>query len=148
VYVEDREGTHRPEYFFSTDPQMSARQIVEAYTLRWSIEVTFEEIRAHLGFNTTRHWTKTAVQRVKPWLMTLFTVVTLIRIEHLRHRPLRIPSWPWYSKDEPTFADALQAVCHQIWLESVFTHPVLAPGLQKLSPQPPKNLLHWLTQAG
>lgn len=147
VYVVDREGTHRPEYFFSTDPEMSVRQIVESYTLRWNIEVTFEEIRAHLGFNTTRHFKKTAVQRVEPCLMGLFTVVTLIWQTDLRQRKVRIAQQPWYSKEQPTFADALRAVRERIWVETVFAHPVVARGMQKVAPKTRKYLLHWLNQA-
>jgi len=147
VYVEDRQGTHRPEYFFSTDPEMSVRQIVESYTMRWNIEVTFEEIRAHLGFNTTRHRCAKAVQRVEPWLMGLFTIVTLIWQQHLRRHPARTAERPWYTKEEPTFADALRTVRELIWVESVFEHPMLPVGLQKLSAKPRGILLHWLTQA-
>lgn len=147
VYVEDHDGTHRPEYFFSTDPEMSVRQIVESYTLRWSIEVTFEEIRGHRGFNTTRHRCAKAVQRVEPWLMGLFTIVTLIWQHHLRHHDPQSAKRPWYTKQEPTFADALRTVRELIWMESVFAHPFVAPGMQKLPAQTRQVLLHWLTQA-
>lgn len=147
VYVEDREGTHRPEYFFSTDMEMSVRQIVESYTLRWCIEVTFQEIRAHLGFNTTRHWSPKAVQRVEPWLMGLFTIVALIWQNHLRRHTPRTAERSWYSKEEPTFADALRTVRELIWVETVFAHPVACRDMQKLSSKTRKILLHWLTQA-
>jgi hypothetical protein len=147
VYVEDREGTHRPEYFFSTNPQMPLKQIVEYYTLRWAIEVTFEEIRLHLGLGTTRHWSKAAVQRVEPWLFALFSVVTLVYVEHLRRNPPRPRSYPWYRKSEATFADGLAVVRHLIWVESVFTHPLLAKGMQKLSAKTQEILVNWLTQA-
>ena len=50
VFVHDLEGTHRDEYFYSTDPTMPPEQIVSLYTGRWSIEVTFQEVRTHLGF--------------------------------------------------------------------------------------------------
>lgn len=147
VYVEDYSGTHRPEYFFSTDPQMSIRQIVESYTLRWSIEVTFEEIRAHLGFNTTRHRCAKAVQRVEPWLMGLFTLVTLIWQQHLHRHAPQTAAHPWYTKQEPTFADALRTVRVLIWEESILASPLLPEGLQKLTAKPREILLHWLTQA-
>lgn len=53
VFVHDRDGTHRDEYFFSTDPDMTPRMIVESFTGRWSIETTFQEMRAYLGLETT-----------------------------------------------------------------------------------------------
>ena len=43
VFVRDRTGTHRDEYFFTTDVTMSARTVIETYTGRWNIETTFQE---------------------------------------------------------------------------------------------------------
>ncbi len=54
VFVEDLTGTHRDEYFFTTDVALTPKQIIEAYTGRWAIEVTFEETREHVGLETTR----------------------------------------------------------------------------------------------
>lgn len=49
----DLTGSHRDEYFFSTEIRMSIRRIVESFDGRWDIEVTFEEMREHLGLETT-----------------------------------------------------------------------------------------------
>ena len=148
MYVEDRQGTHRPDYFFSTDPRMPQRQIVEYYTSRWSIETTFQEIRAHLGFETTRHWSPSAVERVEPWLLALFSLVSLLYIRHMkRRRTPRFPRWPWYQKEEATFADALTLVRRQIWMESVFAHPLFAAAVKKLAPNVRDKLVDYLAQA-
>lgn len=147
VYVEDREGTHRPEYFFSTDPKMPLKQIVEYYTLRWTIEVTFEETRAHLGLGTTRHRSKAAVERVEPWLFALFSIVTLVYVQHLRGNSPQVRSYRWYTKSEATFSDCLATVRRLTWAESVFRHPSLAKGLKKLSSKTRETLINWLTQA-
>src|SRR5206468_11269694 len=56
VLVHDLSGTHRDEYFFTTAPALSAKQIIELYTGRWSLETTFQELRAYLGLETTRGW--------------------------------------------------------------------------------------------
>src|SRR5262249_32955197 len=56
VYVHDLTGTHRDEYFYSTDVTMSPQEILERYTERWNIETTFQELRAYLGLETTRGW--------------------------------------------------------------------------------------------
>jgi hypothetical protein len=50
VYVEDRTGTHRPEYFFSTDPALTPAQIVESYTGRWNIDT------AHAHCTSSECW--------------------------------------------------------------------------------------------
>src|SRR5919198_5171642 len=49
VLVCDPEGKLRMEAFFCTDPQATPAQILEWVVMRWSVEVTFEEARAHLG---------------------------------------------------------------------------------------------------
>lgn len=54
AFVEDLTGTHRDEYFFTTDIALTPKQIIEAYTGRWAIEVTFEETREHVGLESTR----------------------------------------------------------------------------------------------
>ena len=60
-FVHDRQGTHREESFFTTDPTLTPEQIVSWYTQRWSIETTYQELRAHLGFETTRQWVAASV---------------------------------------------------------------------------------------
>lgn len=54
VYVRDLTGTHRDEYFYSTDVTMTPQEVIERYTERWNIETTFAEMRAYLGLETTR----------------------------------------------------------------------------------------------
>ena len=49
VFVRDRTGTHRDEYFFTTDVTMSPQAVIETYTGRWNIETTFQEARSYLG---------------------------------------------------------------------------------------------------
>jgi hypothetical protein len=38
VFVRDREGMHRDEYFYTTDKGMSVGQVIGHYTGRWNIE--------------------------------------------------------------------------------------------------------------
>ncbi|MDG3005491.1 transposase [Paludisphaera mucosa] len=40
AFVHDRGGTHRDEYFYTTDATFDVRGIVETYTGRWNIETT------------------------------------------------------------------------------------------------------------
>ncbi len=53
VFVHDLTGTHRDDYFFTTDISLSPKAIIEIYTGRWSIETMFQEKRAYLGLETT-----------------------------------------------------------------------------------------------
>ncbi|HKM81647.1 MAG TPA: hypothetical protein VJY15_11870, partial [Candidatus Acidoferrum sp.] len=40
-------------------------------------EVTFAEVRAHLGVETQRQWSDKAILRTTPVLLGLFSIVTL-----------------------------------------------------------------------
>ena len=53
-------------------------QIVSWFVRRWSVEVTFQEIRAHLGVETQRQWLDKAIARSTPCLLAQFSIVTLL----------------------------------------------------------------------
>src|SRR5260370_15844053 len=74
VYVHDCTGTHRDDYFFTTDVSLSAQAVIETFTARWSIETTFQEMRAYLGLDTTRGRIAQTVLRVAPCLFGLYSV--------------------------------------------------------------------------
>ena len=114
-------------YFYSTDPQMPARQIIELYAVRWNIEVTFEESRALLGLETTRHWCKQSVLRVTPILLGVFTAVALIWKELARRtgndgQRQRWSQTPCYRKREMTFSDTLYWVRRELWFSGLLQH--------------------------
>ena len=116
VFVRDPQS-RREDYFYSTDPSLLPQQIIETFACRWSIEVTFEEVRAHLGFESTRQHVKASVLRSVPLLLGLFSVVSLI-YGRLAERTTTLPQprrMPCYSKTEPTFSDALFAVRRMLW---------------------------------
>lgn len=117
VFVHDLQGTHRDEYFYCTAPTCSPDQIVSLYTGRWSIEVTFQEVRAHLGFNTPRNWSKNSVLRTAPCLLGLFSVVSLIFANQARGRTIKPLGAPWYVKEQLTFSDAMSCVRRLCWSE-------------------------------
>src|SRR5262249_52312324 len=131
-FVHDIQGTHRDEYFYSTDPTMPPQQIVNLYTGRWSIEVTFQEVRAHLGFATPRNWSARSVLRTAPCLLGLFSVVSLIFQRQTRGQGIRPASCAWYAKAEPTFGDAITCVRRLCWAE-VFRQSPKHAGLAKLT---------------
>jgi hypothetical protein len=113
-------------YFYSTDPDLPAKRIIEFYALRWNIEVTFEESRALLGLETTRHWCRQSVLRVTPILLGLFTAVALIWKELSRQtngaQRQRFSQTPCYRKSTMTFADALYWVRWELWRSTLLGH--------------------------
>ena len=68
VLVKTPGGKHEAETFFSTDITNSPTQIIDWFVLRWNIEVTFAETRAHLGIETQRQWSDNAIARTTPRL--------------------------------------------------------------------------------
>jgi hypothetical protein len=119
VYVHDLSGTHRDEYFYSTDVSLTAQQILEEYTGRWNIETTFEEARAYLGLESTRGWCERTVLRAEPCLLGLYSVVALL-YWLLPAAEQQSGGVDWHGKQTVTFSDAITAVRHWLWTHYVF----------------------------
>lgn len=114
VLVRCAEESFQPSAFFCSDTQVSAKQIILWASLRWNIEVTFEELRAFLGFETQRQWSDRAIERTTPCLFGLFSLVTIIaKLLFPKELPVRHNSW--YIKEEATFSDALAAARRHLW---------------------------------
>ena len=137
------------DYFYGSDDSIEPRRIIEYYAMRWNIEVTFEEVRAWLGLESTRHWCKQSVLRVFPMLMGLFTAVSLIwqELSDSGH-PVILHNTPCYTKKAMTFADALFAVRRAIWERQVVVeHSPLGRCLTPLSRPTREMLLTYLSAA-
>jgi hypothetical protein len=147
VFVHDIQGTHRDEYFYTTDTSLSAEQIASWFTSRWPIETTFQEVRTHLGFETPRQYVAKSVLRTAPCLLGLFSVVCLIFAEHTRCHRIQVRRTEWYVKAEPTFSDAIAAVRRLFWQQTIFEKASYHKGFKKLSPKLRNLLLDYLSQA-
>jgi hypothetical protein len=123
VFVHDLQGTHRDEYFYTTDTSLSPEQIISWFTARWPIETTFQEVRAQLGFETTRQRVAKSVLRTAPCLLGLFSVVCLIFAEHARRHRVCPAATAWYAKKDLTFSDAIATVRRVLWQQTVFAKP-------------------------
>ena len=115
VLISEPTGAFEPQALLCTDPTASAEQIVEWFVLRWQMEVTFEEARAHLGVETQRQWSEKAILRTTPALLGLFSLVTLIAHQLLQGQALVARQAAWYAKTAPTFADTLAFVRQHLW---------------------------------
>jgi len=147
VHVRDIQGTHRDDWVYSSDPTLDPAQIVSFFTGRWPIETTFQEVRHHLGFETTRQRVDKSVLRAAPCLLGLFSVVCLIYAEHVKRSKVSVHQTPWYVKTEPTFADALMTVRRLFWEQSVFTQACFHGGVQKLPPPLRRMLVDIVSRA-
>jgi hypothetical protein len=147
VFVHDVQGTHRDEYFYTTDIRLSLEQIVSWFTARWPIETTFEEMRVHLGFETPRQYVAKSVLRTAPCLFGLFSIICLIFAEHTRNHRIEMRSTEWYTKAEPTFSDAIATVRRLFWQETIFEEASYHNPFKKLPPKLKTLLLDYLSQA-
>ena len=120
VLVRDPQGRFAPQAFLCTDLTATPQQIVQWFCQRWGVEVTFEEVRAHLGVETQRQWSHLAILRSTPALLGLFSIVVLLA-HHLPSdwRHSRFQS-AWYQKSLPTFSDALASVRQRFWQVRLF----------------------------
>ena len=146
VYVEDRTGTHRPEYFFSTDRELSAAQIVEYYTGRWNIETTFQELRSYLRLEKTRGWTEKTVLRTAPCLFGLYAVIALWYAE-LPSRWRRQQAVTYTRKRDVAFSDAITAVRRWLWDQWIFANPQHNCAFAKIPPRLRQALLQAVAPA-
>jgi hypothetical protein len=121
VLIRDPEGGFEAQALLCTDLQADPERIVRWYVRRWQVEVTFQEARRHLGFETQRQWSDTAIRRTTPALLGLFSLVTLFADRQMREAAgaLRRQA-AWYRKRHPTFADALAVVRKELWAGATF----------------------------
>jgi hypothetical protein len=115
VLVRDPSGQLPTRAYFSTDLAQSAPTIVADFVKRWSLEVTFEESRAHLGIETQRQWNDQAIERTTPALFGLFSLVVLFGQALYPEGQLPLPQSAWYTKTEATFSDVLASVRRALW---------------------------------
>jgi hypothetical protein len=95
VLIRDPQGQFDPQALLCTDQQASAQAILEWFVLRWQMEVTFHEVRAHLGVETQRQWSDLAILRTTPALLALFSLVTIFAHQLLQDQPLPLRQAAW-----------------------------------------------------
>jgi hypothetical protein len=122
VLIRDPQGHYAPVALLCTNPSYAPEQIISWFVRRWSMEVTFEESRAHLGVETQRQWSDLAILRTTPALLGLFSWVTLLAHCLFQQQAPPIQRTAWYAKPLPTFADALAVVRHLLWLQPLTFH--------------------------
>ncbi len=120
VLTRDPEGKRPPKAIFSTDLTQMSEQVVGDFMKRWSLEVTFEESRAHLGIETQRQWSDQAIERSTPLLFG-----------QTLHPDGQVPiaQVAWYGKQAATFRDVLALVRGHLWGQGTFPTSPTDPGV-------------------
>ncbi|MBN2194166.1 MAG: hypothetical protein JW751_15220 [Polyangiaceae bacterium] len=103
-------GHEKDDVFVRTDPKMSARDIIETYSYRWSLEVTFHETKGKLGLEDPQNRTEHAVERTAPMALSACSLVVLRYARVGRcPTPLRWPRKPPHSSLEVAAVGAADA---------------------------------------
>jgi hypothetical protein len=120
VLIRDPKGVFDPQALLCTDLTIQPEHMVKWFVMRWRVEVTFHEVRTHLGVETQRQWSDLAIARTTPILLGLFSLVTLLAHTHAKRGKLPVRQAAWYSKPLPTFTDALAVVRQNLWQHLYF----------------------------
>jgi MFS family permease len=120
VLVRDPKGKFKTQALLCTDLDADPKKVLCWFVMRWQLEVTFQEVRRHLGFETQRQWSDLAIRRTTPALLGLFSLVTLFAHSRMRPTTETVRPVAWYRKAHPTFADALALVRKELWAGATF----------------------------
>jgi DDE superfamily endonuclease len=115
VLIRDPQKCFKPQALLSTNLAHTPAQMLTWFVQRWTLEVTFEEARAHLGMETQRQWNDRAIARTTPALLSLYSSITLTAQLLIEKGATCVRSTAWYRKTRPTFADAIALVRRQLW---------------------------------
>ncbi len=117
ILIRDPRGGFESQALLRTDLDTDPERVVSWFARRWQMESTFQEVRQRLGFETQRHWSETAIRRVAPALLALFSVVALLAHQKRSRMPQAARGAAWYEKERPTFSDALAVVRKELWAQ-------------------------------
>src|SRR5829696_3832805 len=118
VLIRDPEGEFKPQALLCTDLEADPEEILRWFMMRWQLEVSFQEMRRHLGFETQRQWSDLAIRRTTPALLGLFSLIALLAHQRMRQAAGTFRRQAaWYHKRHPTFADALALVRKELWAQ-------------------------------
>ena len=145
VLVRDPQGAFKTQALLCTALEADPQKILSWFVMRWQLEVTFQEVRRHLGFETQRQWSEQlAIRRTTPALLTLYSLVTLLVDQRMaRSAKIVLRKAAWYDKTHPTFADALAVVRKDLWAHTTFRGSPRAADTVKV----PRESIERLTDA-
>ena len=143
VLIRDPQDEFEPQALLSTQLAYTPAQILDWFVRRWTMEVTFEEARAHLGLETHRQWHDLAISRTTPAVFGLYSLVTLMAHALGEMDTCVVRTAAWYAKARPTFSDALAVVRRELWSACHFSMSSAKPEVVEI----PRSLLERLTDA-
>jgi len=143
VMIRDPEGKFKTQALLSTKLDVKPDQMLRWFVMRWQVEVTFEEARAHLGMETQRQWNDLAIGRTTPCLLGLYSIITLMAKGLHERQSIRVRSEAWYNKEQVTFSDTIAVVRRCLWSHQSFQMSKMASEMIKV----PRSLIERFTNA-
>jgi hypothetical protein len=161
VVTRDPKGRWADRAYFSTNPEMSAEELLERFALRWLIEVSFRDVKQWMGAEDPQNgWSrgkrrekkkpgpqargergKLAVLHTLPLAFIAYAVVVLWYLREgdaERDVSNRLKCAPWYRhKSTPAYGDMLVALRREAWAVRLFAHrgkKRVSPKLRQLLP--------------
>ena len=119
VVVRDPDGIEPDDFFFTTDLAATGAEVASRYAGRWSIEVTFRDVKQILGGEGPQSWKRKGPERAAALSLWLHG---LIWCWYLDAHPggATWPIRPWYRhKTNPSFLDALASLRRLLWSERI-----------------------------
>jgi hypothetical protein len=119
VISRDPAGREQDDFFFTTDLQLTAAEVIGGFAGRWSIEDTFKNTKQSLGSEEPQTWKGQGPERAAVISLWLYSVVWAWYIRY-GYRKNSIPIMPWYAaKTHPSFQDALSALRRTLWRKRI-----------------------------
>jgi len=119
VISRDPAGKEQDDFFFTTDLQLTAAEVIGGFAGRWSIEDTFKNTKQSLGSEEPQTWKGQGPERAAVIGLWLYSVVWAWYIRY-GYRKSSLQIMPWYSvKTHPSFQDALAALRRVLWRKRI-----------------------------
>lgn len=121
VVIRGWPGHAKDDVLVTTDPVLSATDIIPGYCQRWSLEETYGWVKSRLGLEDPRNRTQRAVDRTAPMALWAYSLVVCWYAQWSKRRTvLPFRKAPWYPRKlNPSFADMLATLrrdCWTIWI--------------------------------
>lgn len=119
VISRDPTGREKDDFFFTTDLDAAAGEVISGFAGRWAIEDTFKNTKQLLGGQEPQSFKGKGPQRGAAMSFWLYSAVWLWYLEQKNWRT-GLPIRPWYlAKSRPSFADAIANLRRTLWLQRI-----------------------------
>ena len=117
----------------TNDPRLSARDVVELYSLRWQIELFFKELKSTLGFHQYRFRRFEAVEGWMELALAAFLYLEDYRVRQLARRRLSDAEERWW-RSQRTYGlcQAVRAASERAELQYLADRLKTEGGISKL----------------